>query len=92
MSISAKTAVWAALLIEVAAFIRCLVEYIRLTFFASTASALMNSAQPFLLGTLAALGYAAASITLYRKGKFILSSSLAVLLVFVLLALKFAYQ
>jgi hypothetical protein len=90
MSFSAKTAAWAGLLIEAAAFVRCLVETVRLTFFASTATMLMKSAQPYFLGMLAALGYLVASIVIFRQGKFALSSILAVVMIVVLVAVKLA--
>jgi hypothetical protein len=92
MSLSAKTAAWAGLLIEAAAFLRCSVETVRLTFFASTATMLLKSAQPYFLGALAALGYLVASIVLFRKGKFALSSVLAVAMIAVLVAVKLALQ
>jgi hypothetical protein len=92
MRLSVRTTAWIALGVELVAFLRCAEEYLRLSFFVSTATKLLQSAQPFLLGALAALGYGLASLALYRKGKFLLSASLAVVMVVVLVVLKFAYR
>ncbi|HUL16465.1 MAG TPA: hypothetical protein VLV88_10735 [Terriglobales bacterium] len=91
MNVTAKTAAWVGLMIEAAAFLRCLVETVRLTFFASTATMLLKSAQPYFLGMLAALGYLVATIVVFRNGKFALSSILAIAMVVVLVALKLAF-
>ena len=90
MKPSIKAVAWVGLLIEAAAFLRCLVGFIQLTFFASTAASLLTSAQPYLLGAFAALGYLVGSIVLFRKHKFALTSALAAAMVVVLVALKLA--
>lgn len=91
MKISPKTLALIGLLVEVAAFLRCLVEYVHLQFYAKAAIYLMRSPQPYLLGAFAALSYAIASFVLYRKTKFRASAILAGAMVVVLLALKLAY-
>ena len=91
MKLSAKTLAILGLLVELAALIRCLTEYIHLQFFAKAAVYLMRPPQPYLLGAFAALCYAIASFVLYRKTKFAASAILAGAMVIVLVAVKLAY-
>jgi hypothetical protein len=91
MKLSIKAVAWVGLVTEAAAFVRCLAEFIHLTLFASTATMLMKSAQPYLLGALASLAYLVASVVVFRKRKFALASVLAALMIVVLVALKLAF-
>lgn len=91
MKISEKTWAIAGLLAELAAFLRCLGEFIYLQFYAKAAVYLLRSPQPYLLGAFAAMAYVIASFVLYRKGKFKASAILAGMMVVVLIALKLAY-
>ena len=91
MKLTLKAIAWIGLVVEAAAFVRCLAGFIQLTFFASTATALLKSAQPYLLGAFAALGYLVGSIIIFRKHKFALTSALAAAMIVVLVALKLAF-
>lgn len=91
MKVSAKTLAVIGLVAELAAFVRCLVEYIRLRFLVKAAIYLMRSPEPYLLGAFAALCYAVASFVLFRKLKFVASAILAGAMVVVLVVLKLAF-
>lgn len=91
MKIPEKTWAIVGLLVELAAFLRCLGEFIYLQFYAKAAIYLMRPAQPYLLGAFAALAYVIGSFVLYRKGKLKASAILAGAMVIVLIALKLAY-
>jgi hypothetical protein len=91
MGLSSKTFATIGIVVEALAAAACLYEFLRLTFFAPTATMLLHSAQPYLLGAVAALAYLAASSVLSRKGKYLLSNLLAIMMVAVLVVLKLAF-
>lgn len=91
MKLSEKTWSIIGLLVELAAFLRCLGEFIYLQFYAPARISLMNPAIPYLLGAFAALVYFIASLVLHKKAKFRASAILAGAMVVVLVALKLAY-